>query len=98
MQNKMKFLNNISFPDYTFCYDETKSTHGGTGFFNNENISFVKRKDFNILSNKNLESTSTEVNLPKKRIQSAHVLINIYIMPITYFNSNNNRDNYFAPP
>lgn len=56
-----------------------KSTHGGTGFFINEKNLFMKRRDVNISSDKNLESTFTEVNLPKKRISLAHVFINIHI-------------------
>ena len=30
------FIINISLPGYTFCYDETKSTHGGNGFYMND--------------------------------------------------------------
>ena len=29
-------INNISLPGHAFCFDETKSTHGGRGFFINE--------------------------------------------------------------
>ena len=42
-------INNISLPGYTFCFDETKSTHGGTGFFINEKYSYTKQSDLNIL-------------------------------------------------
>ena len=42
-------INNISLPGYAFCFDETKSTHGGTGFFINEKYSYTKQSDLNIL-------------------------------------------------
>ena len=64
------FINNIFLPSYTFCYNETKSTHGGTGFCINDTFSYVKRNDLNISLDNNLESTFIEVNLPKKRILS----------------------------
>ena len=60
-------INNISLSGYAFCFDETKSTHGGTGFFINEKYSYTKRSDRNILLDKNLESTFIEINLPKNR-------------------------------
>ena len=37
-------INNISSPGYTFCYDETKSTRGGTGFYMNDKFSYIKRE------------------------------------------------------
>ena len=58
--------NNISLPGYAFCFDETRSTHGGTGFFINEKYLYTKRSDLNILLDKNLESSFIEINLPKK--------------------------------
>ena len=61
------FINNISLPGYTFCYDETKSTHGGTGFYINYKFSNVKRNDLSISLYNNPESTVIEVNLPKKK-------------------------------
>ena len=30
------FINNIVLQGYNFCYDETKSIHGGTGFYIND--------------------------------------------------------------
>ena len=33
------FINKFSLPDYTFCYDETKSAGGGTGFYINDKFS-----------------------------------------------------------
>ena len=75
------FINNISLPGYTFCYDETKSTHGGTGFYINDKFSYAKRNDLNISLDNNLESTFIEVNLPKKRILSVGAFINTLICP-----------------
>ena len=51
------FINNISLPVYTFCYDETKSTHGGIGFYINDKFSYVKRNDLNTFLDNNLEKT-----------------------------------------
>ena len=59
------FIDNISLPGYTFCYDETKSTHVSTGFYINDIFSYLKRNDLNISLDNNLESTFIEVNLPK---------------------------------
>ena len=75
------FFNNISLPSYTFCYDETKSTHGGTGFYINDKLSYVKRNHLNISLDNNLESTFIEVNLPKKGILSVGAFINTLICP-----------------
>ena len=60
-------INNISLPCYAFCFDTTKSTHGGTGFFINKKYLHTKRSELNILLDKNLESTFIEINLPKER-------------------------------
>ena len=59
-------INNISLPDYAFCFDETKSTHGWTGFFINEKYSYSKKSDPNILLDKNLESTLLKLISLKK--------------------------------
>ena len=47
----------INLPGYTFCYDKTMSSHGGTGFFVSDKICFSKREDLNISVNGKLEST-----------------------------------------
>ena len=74
------FINNSSLPGYTFCYDETKRTHGGTGFYINDKFSYVKRNGLNISLDNNLESNFIEVNLPKKRL-SVGAFINTLICP-----------------
>ena len=60
------FINSISLPVHTFCYNETKSTHAGSGFYINDKFSYIKRNDLNTSLDNNLESTFIEVNLPKK--------------------------------
>ena len=66
-------------PVYNFCYDETKSIHGGTGFFINEKISFTKHEHLKISLDKNFESICIQVNLPTKGNLSAYVYIKIRI-------------------
>ena len=51
------------FRGYAFCFDQTKSTHGGTGFSINGKYSYTKRSDLNIILDKNLQSTLIEINL-----------------------------------
>ena len=81
------FINNISLPCLTFRYDETKSTHGGTGFYINDKFSYAKRNDLNISLDNNLESTFIEVNLPKKRNFYRGGIYKHPNMPIADFNS-----------
>ena len=75
------FINNISIPGYTFCYNETKSTHGDTGFYINDKFSYAKWNNVHISLDNNLESTFIEVNLPKKGILSVGAFINTQICP-----------------
>ena len=72
-------INNVFVTGYAFCYDETNSTHSGTGFFINEKYSYTKRCDLNILLDKNLELTFIDINLPKKGISSVAASISILI-------------------
>ena len=57
----------INLPGYTFCYDKTMSSHGGTVFFVSDKICFSQREDLNISVNGKLESTFIELDFPKKR-------------------------------
>ena len=52
-------INNTPLPDYAFCFDETKSTHGGTGFFINKKYFYTKQSDLN----DNWHGKSTEFSL-----------------------------------
>ena len=64
------------------------STHGGTGFYINDQLSYVKWNDLNSSLHNNLASNLIEVNLPKKIILSVGIFINKHpIMLIAYFNS-----------
>ena len=64
------------------------STHGGTGFYINDQLSYVKWNDLNSSLHNNLASNLMEVNLPKKIILSVGIFINKHpIMLIAYFNS-----------
>ena len=58
-------INNINLPGYQFCYNSTNSTHGGTGFYISNNLSFQKRDDLIISKDFELESTFIEINLQK---------------------------------
>ena len=69
--------NNISLPSYTFFFDETKSTHGGTDFFINEKYSYTKQSELNNILDPNLELTFIETNLPQKGTSYVAVSINI---------------------
>ena len=79
-------INNISLPGDAFCYGETKSTHGGTGFFINGKYLYTKQSDLNIFLDKNLESTFIEINLPKKRSFLSCCIYKHPYMSITDFN------------
>lgn len=61
------------------------STHGGTGFYINDQLSYVKWNDLNSSLHNNLASNLVEVNLPKKIILSVGTFINKHpIMLIVY--------------
>ena len=81
------FINNIFIPGYTFCYDKTKSTYGGAGFYINDKFSCVKRNDLNISLDDNLESIFIEVNLPEKKNFICGCIYKHPNMPIVDFNS-----------
>lgn len=57
---------NYRIPDYSFCYDETKSSHGGTGFYISDDYNFKKRDDLKMESPGELESTFVEILIPNK--------------------------------
>ena len=79
-------INNLSLPGYAFCFDETKSSHGGTDFFINEKYLSTKQGDLNIVLDKNLESTFIEINLSKKRNFFCDCIYKHPYMSITDFN------------
>ena len=59
-------INNINIPGYQFCYNKTVSTHGGTGFYISDNLTFQKGDDLTIYKDFELESTFIKVKLQNK--------------------------------
>ena len=54
--------NNISIPGYEeFVFEPTETTHGGTGFYIKDNVDYVMRKDLQINSPGDFESTFIEI-------------------------------------
>ena len=60
-------VSNVNIPGYNFCFDHTKSTHGGTGFFISEKLTFKKRDDLQIVLDSSLESTFIEIVLSNRK-------------------------------
>ena len=53
---------NGSLPGYTFEFEPTNSTHGGVGFFINDNLCDKARNDLEMLLNGCLESIFIEIS------------------------------------
>ena len=67
-KNGSNNITNISLPGYhEFEYDPTETTHGGTGFFIKESLSFNRRDDLKFNSPGNFESTFIEIIFPNRR-------------------------------
>ena len=64
-----KKLINIDFNllGYVFYYNETESSHGGTGLFVSSKLTFKQQLDFVINEAGKLESTFIELVLPNKK-------------------------------
>ena len=60
----------FNLPGYTFCFNETETSHGGTGFFVPKNLSHKLRPDLLINENGRLKSTAIEWIFPNKKILS----------------------------
>ena len=58
---------NGSLPGYTFEFEPATSTHGGVGFFINDNSCYKVRFDLKILLNGCLASTFIEISFDKKK-------------------------------
>ena len=43
--NEKLIIIDFSLPGYVLCYSETESSHGGTGFFVSNKLSFKQRSD-----------------------------------------------------
>ena len=57
----------FTLPGYTFYFKETESSHGGTGFFISDNLTFKQRSDLLINEPGRSESTFIELMFPNKR-------------------------------
>ena len=60
-KNKKRSCLNGSLPGYIFNFEPTTSTHGGVGFFINDNLCYKVRNDSKILLNGCLESIFMEI-------------------------------------
>ena len=58
---------NGSLPGYTFEFEPATSTHGGVGFFINDNSCYKVRFDLKILLNGCLASSFIEISFDKKK-------------------------------
>ena len=52
---------------YPFEYDPIETTHGGTGFYINKSLNFIRRNDLEFNSPGNYESTFIELIFPDKK-------------------------------
>ena len=60
----------FNLPDYKFCFNETEISHGGTGFFVSNNLTYMLRPDLLISEHGGLESTVIELIFLNKKILS----------------------------
>ena len=60
--------NNIDLTGYNkFIFQPTETTHGGTGFYINENINFVERNDIKLNSSGDFESNFVEIKFENSK-------------------------------
>ena len=52
---------------YTFCFNETETSHGGTDFFVSNNLTYKPQPDLLINEHRKLESTVIELIFPNKK-------------------------------
>ena len=69
----------FNLPGYTFCFNETETSHGGTGYFVSNNSTYKLRPDLLINEHGRLESTIIELTFPNKKILSMVPFINILV-------------------
>ena len=65
--NKDAKYTDFDLPGYTFSFNATDSSHGGTGFFISNNLTFKERPDLLINDSGRLESTFIELVFPNKK-------------------------------
>ena len=80
---------NVDFtlPGYTFYFNETESSNGGTGFFISDNLTFKQRPDLVINERRRLESTFIELIFPNKRNTICGCIYKHPSMKISRFNN-----------
>ena len=69
----------FNLPGYTFCFNETETSHGGTGYFVSNNSTYKLRPDLLINEHGRLESTIIELTFPNKKILSMVPFISILV-------------------
>ena len=76
---------NGSIPAYNFEFEPATSTHGGVGFFINENLCYKVRNDLKMLLNGCLKFIFTEISFDKKKKIIVGLIYRHLHMPINDF-------------
>ena len=77
----------FTLPGYTFYFNETKSSRGGTGFFISVNLTFKQRPGRLLNEPGRLESAFIELIFPNKRNMICGCIYNHPSIKISRFNS-----------
>ena len=83
---------NYNLKGYNFCYNPTTSTHGGTGFFISNKLSYIKRDELSIFCAGQLESTFIEIKQDKGKNIMCGCIYRHPNMSLNDFN-----ENYLTP-
>ena len=76
---------NGSIPAYNFEFEPATPTHGGVGFFINENLCYKVRNDLKMLLNGCLKFIFTEISFDKKKKIIVGLIYRHLHMPINDF-------------
>ena len=76
---------NGSIPAYNFEFEPATSTHGGVGFFINENLCYKVRNDLKMLLNGWLKFIFIEISFVKKKTIIVGLIYRYLHMPINDF-------------
>ena len=79
---------NDSLPGYTREFEPTTSTHGGVGFFINDNLCYQVRNDLKMILKGCLESIFTKISVDKKKKNIVGLIYRHPHMPINDFCDN----------
>ena len=85
--NKNSMDVNFTLPGYTFYFNETKSSRGGTGFFISVNSTFKQRPGRLLNEPGRLESAFIKLIFPNKRNMICGCIYNHLSIKISSFNS-----------